>query len=94
MPQLLQLCLPSFFICNVQVFGTWNGPLERCFQDLSNDILQAPKFLKFACLVIVEHDCQKNRNGEMTVVFFCNVFYECIERKSGICLSIGDVYWR
>jgi hypothetical protein len=36
-----------FCDCSVQNIGTCNTPLERCFQDLSNGILQAPKFLKF-----------------------------------------------
>ena len=42
----------------------------------------------------VEQAGQKNRNGKMIVVLFCNVFYKCIEGKSGICLLlmmfIGD----
>ena len=80
-----------------------NTPLERCCQDLSNGIIQAPKFLKFqlvkpkticSCLVIAEHAGQKNCNGKMTTGFFHNVSYECIEGKLEIFLlvvmSIGD----
>jgi hypothetical protein len=39
----------TFFFCNcsVKFFGTCNILLERCFQDFSNGILQAPKSLKF-----------------------------------------------
>ena len=37
---------------------------------------------------------QKNSNGKTTTVNFCNVFYECIKKKSGICslltMFIGD----
>ena len=32
---------------------------------------------------------QKNRNGKTTSVIFCNVFYECIEGNSGICLPLA-----
>jgi hypothetical protein len=39
----------SFLFCdyNVNLFGTCNIPLERCFQYLSNGILQAPIFQTF-----------------------------------------------
>ena len=36
-----------------------------------------------------EHARQKHRNGKMTVVFFRNVFYKCIEGKSSICLLLA-----
>jgi hypothetical protein len=39
----------SFFFCdyNFNYIGACNTPLERVFQDISNGILQAPKFQKF-----------------------------------------------
>jgi hypothetical protein len=67
-----------FFFCdyNVKISGTCNTPLERCFQDLSDGILQAPKFQKFQ-LVKLKKICshlanagqagQKNCNGKTTM---------------------------
>ena len=75
-----------------------NTPLERCFQDFSNGIIQAPKFLKLhlikpnqicSRLATAEKAGQNNRNGKTTSVLFCNVFYECIEGKSGIYLLLA-----
>ena len=52
-----------------------NTPLERCFQDLSNGVLQAPKFQKFqlvkpkrscSCVAIAKQAGQKNCNGKTT----------------------------
>ena len=72
--------------------------MERCFQDFSNGILQAPKFLKFhlvkseticSHLAIGEQASQKNRNGKTIVVLFLDVFYECIEGKPNICLLLA-----
>jgi hypothetical protein len=70
----------SFSFCdyNFKYFGTCNTPLERCFQDLSNGILQAPKFQKFQLvkpkkicshLVTAKQACQNNCNGKMTMPF-------------------------
>jgi hypothetical protein len=68
-----------------------NTPLERCFQDISNGILQASKFQKFqvikpkkicSCLATAEQVGQKNCNGKTTI--FC----KCIKGKSGICLLL------
>jgi hypothetical protein len=39
--------LYSFCDYNFKILGTCNTPLERCFEDLSNGRLQAPKFQKF-----------------------------------------------
>jgi hypothetical protein len=35
-----------FYVCNFEILGACKTPLERCFQDLSSDILETPKFLK------------------------------------------------
>jgi hypothetical protein len=65
--------------------GACNTPLERYFQDLSNGILKAPKFLKLQLLnqkkqicsrlVTADQGGQKNRNGKTTMVLFYHVFY-------------------
>jgi hypothetical protein len=76
MPKWLQNFIFLFFDYNFKYFGTCNTPLERCFQDLSNGILQAPKFQKFQLvkpkkicsrLVTAEHAGQKNCNGKTTM---------------------------
>jgi hypothetical protein len=36
-----------FYYHSFKYYGMCNTPLERRFQDLSNGILQAPKFQKF-----------------------------------------------
>ena len=69
----------------MRCFWACNILLERHFQDLSKGILQAPKYLKIqlvsqekqicSCLAIAEHDGQKKRNGKVTAVLFCHVFY-------------------
>ena len=95
----------SFLFCNCNVgnYGACSTPLEGCLQDLSNGILQAPKFQEFQ---LVEpknkmqsfSDCtvgsSKVLQWENDCGYFCNVFYECIEGKLAIYLllamSIGD----
>jgi hypothetical protein len=89
----------SFFDCNVKNFGTFNTPLERCFQDLSNGILQAPKFLKFQLvkpkeicshLATAEQAGQKNRNGKTTMILFVIVFTSALK---GTCLLLAMFGW-
>ena len=79
MPKRYKFFVFLFCDCIVKILGACNTPLERCFQDLSNGILQAPKSLKLqlvnpknicCCLAIVEEAGQKNRNGKITAVFF------------------------
>jgi hypothetical protein len=76
MPEQLQIFLFCFATTILNVFGTCNTPLERCFQDLSNGVSQAPKFQKFqlvkpkricSCLAIAEQAGQKNCNGKTTM---------------------------
>ena len=44
----LNNCIFKIFCsCNFKILEACNTPFERYFQDLSNDILKAPKFLKF-----------------------------------------------
>jgi hypothetical protein len=75
-----------FYDCNFELLGACNTPLERYFQDLSNGILKAPKFLKLqlvnqkkkkTCsrLTSVNQGGQTNCNGQTTVVLFYHVFY-------------------
>ena len=94
---MLERC---FFLCdcNFKILGTCNAPLDRCCQNLYSSISQSPKFLKvqlvkpkkiYSYLVTVEQVGQKNHKKKTTIVIFCNVSYECIEGKSGICLLLA-----
>jgi hypothetical protein len=67
--------------------------LERCFQDLSNGILQAPKFQNFKLvkpkkicsrLVTAEQAGQKNCNGKTTMSFT-----SALKEKLGMCLLLA-----
>ena len=82
--------------CNVKIFGACTM-LKRCFGDLSNGILQAPKFLKFQLvrpktmcnrLATTEQAGQKNRNGKSTC--FSQWFLRVNWRKAKHLLTIGD----
>jgi hypothetical protein len=68
----------SFSFCNygVRFFGMCNTPLRKYFQDLSNGLLQAPKFQKIQLvkpkiicnrLATTEHAGQKSCSGETTM---------------------------
>ena len=71
--------------------------LERCLEQFQRPLQQcitSPQTPKIAigktknvysCLAIAKLVGQKNRNGKPIAVLFRNVFYECIEGKSGIC---------
>ena len=66
-------------------FGACDILLEWYFQDISNGILQAPKYLKCqlvsqskqicSCLATAYQGGQKNRNGRTTAVLFRIVLY-------------------
>ena len=64
-------------------FGACNTPLERLFQDLSNGMSKAPKFLKLQLvnnkknshLVSADQGGQINRNKQTIVILFYHVFY-------------------
>lgn len=82
--------------------GTCNTWLVRCFADLSNSIVQFPKFLKCYLVkpkqlcsryVIVEQARQKNLNEKPTVVLFRNVFNECSEGQSAMCSFLAAIGW-
>jgi hypothetical protein len=75
-PKRLQIFLICFATIILEFFGTCNTPLERCFQDLSNGILQAPKSKKnqlvkpkkiYSRLATAEQAGQKNCNGKTTM---------------------------
>jgi hypothetical protein len=60
-------------------------------------VYSSPKFLKLPLVRPKKQlqsfsDCKacwsKNCNGKLTTILFCNVYYECIERKLGICLIL------
>jgi hypothetical protein len=65
--------------------GACNTLLEEYFQDLSNGILKAPKFLKLQLVNLKKQICsrltsadqggQKSHNEQMTTVPFYHVFY-------------------
>jgi hypothetical protein len=64
--------------------------------------IATPKFLEFQLvnpknignhLATTKHAGQKNHNGKTIVVLFCNVFYECIKAKLGICLLLAMIEW-
>ena len=78
MPKRLQIVLFRFSTTMFYLFGTCNTPLERCFQDLSNGILQAPKSKRhqlvkpkkiYSRLATTEQVGQKNCNGKTTMFF-------------------------
>jgi hypothetical protein len=67
--------------------------LERYFQDLSNGILQAPKFQNFSTGKTKENlqsisDCRAGWSKELQWEND-NVFYKCIEGKLGMCLLLA-----
>ena len=75
----------SFCDCKIKCFGACDIPLEKYFQDLSNGVLQDPKYLKcqlvsqekqiYNYLTTAKHGGEKNRNVKTIAVPFCNVFY-------------------
>jgi hypothetical protein len=98
MPKQLQMFLFCFATIMLKFFGAFNTPLERCFQDLSNGILQAHKFPKSQLLkpkticsrlATAKHAGQKKHNGK-TTLFSISALKEI---KVGHLLTIGNVYW-
>jgi hypothetical protein len=84
-----------FLFCNYsfKFLGTHNTPLERCFEDLSNGILQAPKFQKSQLIKPKENlqsfsDCKAGWSKELQWENK-NVLYKCIEGNWGICLLLA-----
>jgi hypothetical protein len=83
-----------FVTAMLKIMGRCNTPLEKYFQGLFPKVYyKAPKSLKFQLvkpknncnrLAIAEQDGQKNCNRKTTTALFRNVFFECIEGKSGI----------
>ena len=76
MPKWLHIFVFCFASTITKYIGTCNTPLERCLQDLSNNILQAPKFRKCQLvkpkkicsrLAIAQQAGQKNCNGKTTM---------------------------
>jgi hypothetical protein len=86
-------CFFGFSSTILNFFGTSNTPLERWFQDLSNGILQAPKFQKNSTGKIKENlqsfsNCISGWSRELQWEND-NVFYKCIEGDLGICLLLA-----
>ena len=75
----------SFCDCKCKCVGVCDIPLERHFQDLSNDMLQAQKYVKChsvteekqicSCLSTAEQGGQKNRNGQNDCGFFFRIVF-------------------
>jgi hypothetical protein len=103
MPKRLQNFF-SFCDYNFQYLGTCNTPLERCFQDLSNGILQVPKFQKFQLvkpnkiwsrLMTTEQAGKKNCNGKTPMFigedWMVNLMIIYIKKVIAKALDFNDI---